>query len=137
MKEVSGGEEKRKFRRIKEKFPIKLQVYSRGRPAAYGKYEAAFLQDISAGGALFNYSKKLEIGTFVELVINMGTLPEPVKCLGKVIRAEPSAQPKTPGEKPPLYNIALRFIETADKKEEELLRKAIEEYYSRQRNNKR
>lgn len=135
MKKASDEQEKRRHRRIKEKFPIKLKVHSRNRPAAYGKDEVVSLQDISAGGALLNYSRKLEIGTFVELDINIGMLSAPVKCLGKVIRVEPSAQPKTP-DQPSRYNIAVRFIETTDKKEEELLNKAIEEYYSREINNK-
>lgn len=124
------GSERRKYRRLRKKIVVRLQVHSKDKAAAGGGHDIISLQDISAGGALLTYNKEIDIGTLVELNMRFATFPESINCLGKVIRVQP-ASPKTSAQIP-LYHIAVRFIETVDKKEQQLLEEIIEEYHSRE-----
>lgn len=126
MEETYGGRENRRYRRIKKKFAIDIHVHSKDKPAAAGGDDMLSLQDISAGGALISYNKEIKIGVLVDLGIKFSET-NIVKCLGRVIRVQPSNRPKASGQ-PQMYDIALKFIESVDKDKELLLYGIIEEY---------
>lgn len=121
------GPERRRFKRMEKEFVIKLRVYPKDKITLAGGHDAVSVQNIGGGGALFSYGKEIEVGRFIDLKIKFSGLHEPIKCLGKVVRIEPSDKSKTP-RRPPLYHIAVRFIETIDRKEEEIINNIVEEY---------
>lgn len=130
--EADSGPGRRKFKRIDKKFEVRLHVYSDKKAAIPGRYDMVSLKNISAGGALFAYNKELKIGALVDLNITSPILSEPVKCLGRVIRVEPASQSRMPGQIP-LYYTAVRFIETMDRKEQEMINNIVEEYLSKEK----
>lgn len=132
MEKADSGAEKRRFKRIEKKFVVTLRVYSDKKTTLAAKYDIVSLKNISAGGALFAYNKELKIGTLVDLNIASPMLAEPVACLGRIIRVEPPSQSMLPGQIP-LYNIAVRFIETMDRKEQGMINNIVEGYLSREK----
>lgn len=129
MAKAYTGPERRRFKRIKKEFVIKLRVYPKGKVILKGEHDEVSVQNIGGGGVFLSYGKEIEIGRFVDLNIKFSGLHEPIRCLGKVVRIEPSNQSKTPGQ-PPLYHIAVRFVQTTDRRAEEIINKVIEQYHS-------
>ena len=124
-----SGQERRRYGRINKKFVIRLQVYPDKKVTVKGGHDIVTVSNISAGGALFSYSKELTKGKFIDLKIKFPEFHEPVNCLGKVIRAEFAGGSKTPGQLP-IYYIAVRFIQTRDKSEEDMINSIVEKYHS-------
>lgn len=123
------GPERRRYRRINRKLVIRLQVYPEKKVMPKGGHDIVSVNNISAGGILFSYGKELDKGKFVDLQINFPELNEPVRCLGKVVRVEPPGESKAGGQMP-LYYIAVRFIQTRDKSEEDMISGVIEKYHA-------
>ena len=134
MEKPNDNRDKRRYRRIKRKFAIEIHINFKDKSAMAGGDDIFYLQDISAGGALFSYNKEIRIGVLVDLSIRFSEY-NTVRCLGRVIRVQPSNQPKVSGQ-PQLYDIALRFIESADKEKEAFLYRIIEEYHAKGANGK-
>ncbi len=82
---------------------------------------------MSAGGALFYYSKYLGLGSLLDLKIDVSTTMPTVKCAGKVTRIE-EPQPLLTQEGQPLnsvFRIATEFTEI-DEQEKELINTTVE-----------
>jgi hypothetical protein len=77
------------------------------------------LKDLSAGGAFFYYSKYVELGSLLDLKIDVSTAMPTVKCAGKVTRIEQSLAHS-------LIRIATVFTEI-DEQEKEMINTAVEE----------
>lgn len=83
------GDERRKYKRVKKPFIVGFQVrpHSPGLDDFSGWDMVATL-DLGAGGILFYYDRKLEVGSYLDLRINFSVARPPIKCVGKVIRIE-------------------------------------------------
>ena len=117
---IFKGPERRKYKRIKVHFIAKFRIKPRksGDMPSGGGWVMVTLENLSAGGILFNYDKKIKVGTVVSLSITFPTLATPINCLGKIIRIEELAYSS-------VFHIAAIFIKI-DKREKEVIRKAAE-----------
>jgi c-di-GMP-binding flagellar brake protein YcgR len=110
---MSKESERRKHKRIKRHFIVKLHIRSEAKPKEEENnmledWEMVTLQDMSAGGALFNYNKKLEENTLVDLKIEFPATKDTVNCVGKVLRVFEAPMK-------PLYRVAVEFVEISEK----------------------
>ncbi|GEM_PF-467398 len=114
------GEERRKFKRIRQQFIIQFQVPSDKSLAGWNMVP---VRNIGAGGLLFNYDKKLQIGTSINLKINFPMAKKPLSGAAKVLRVHPI-------DGTSLYETAAYFTEI-DNSHKELINDAAEKFYSK------
>jgi len=84
------------------------------------------LKDLSAGGALFSCNKNLEIGTLLDLIIDVSKYTPAINCVGGVTRIEQSRPHST-------LHFAIEF-EDIDKQAKELINKVAEEIIEQKAN---
>ncbi len=82
------------------------------------EWDMVALKDLSAGGAFFYYSKYVELGSLLDLKIDVSTAMPTVKCAGKVTRIEQSLAHS-------LIRIATVFTEI-DEQEKEMINTTLE-----------
>ncbi len=87
-----------------------------GKPSA--EWDMVTVKDLSAGGALFYYSKYLELGSLLDLKIDVSTAMPTVNCAGKVTRIEQSLARS-------LIRIATEFTEIGEQ-EREMINTTVE-----------
>ncbi|MHC4182194.1 MAG: PilZ domain-containing protein [Planctomycetota bacterium] len=115
-----NGKEKRKYKRIGKPYMVRLRIkHHEGLKTSSAGWDWVVLKDLSAGGALFDYNKHLEIGTLMDLKIDVSTSAPTINCVGKIIRIEQS-QPHS------ALHFAIEF-EDSDKQAKELINKIAEE----------
>ncbi len=117
---MSNGKEKRKYKRIKKSYMVRLRIkhYEELKTSSAG-WDWVELKDLSAGGVLFSYNKHLEIGTLLDLIIDVSASTPAVNCVGRVTRIEQSQPPST-------LHFAVEF-KNIDEQEKELINKIAEE----------
>ncbi len=104
----ASGRESRLFMRLN--FEATLH-FKRFRPSAVEQEELARFEELSitknlsAGGLLFVANEQFSIGDILQLKIELPDGPEPVECLGKVVRIESG---RSGGG---LYSIAVCFLD--------------------------
>ncbi len=117
---MSNGKEKRKYKRIKKSYMVRLRIkHHEGLETSSARWDWVELKDLSAGGALFSYNKHLEIGTILDLIIDVSAFTPAINCVGRVTRIEQSQPPST-------LHFAVEF-ENIDEQEKELINKIAEE----------
>ena len=89
---MSNGKEKRKYKRTGLPYYMAaLQIkHHEGLKTTSAGWDWVVLKDLSAGGALFSYNKNLEIGTLLDLIIDVSKYTPAINCVGRVIRIEQS-----------------------------------------------
>ncbi len=121
---MPNGKEKRKYKRIKKSYMVRLRIkHHEGLKTSSAGWDWVELKDLSAGGALFSYNKHLEIGTLLDLVIDVSAFTPAINCVGRVTRIEQSQPPST-------LHFAVEF-ENIDEQEKELINKIAEEVIER------
>ncbi|NQT23226.1 MAG: PilZ domain-containing protein [Candidatus Omnitrophica bacterium] len=110
--------ERRKHRRLKRHFIVKFRIKSQTKPhkdkdEASAKWEMVTLQDLSAGGALFNYNEKIDVGTFIDFMIEFPLGEGDIQCVARVLRCNP-----IPAR--PLFGIAVIFAEISEEEAERI-----------------
>lgn len=125
-----SGSEKRRYKRITQHFIIQFRIKEPGeiglKDGLYPGWNMVTSQDLGAGGVLFNFDKKIEVGTILYLKINFPKIEKPIECTGKVIRIEESNYA-------PIFRIAVIFTDIGEK-EKETIEKAAEEFYFKKDN---
>ncbi len=96
---------------------LRVKQYE-GLEISSSEWDMVALKDLSAGGALFYYSKYLGLGSLLDLKIDVSTAMPTVKCAGKVTRIEQSLAHS-------LIRIATVFTEI-DEQEKEMINTAVE-----------
>ena len=95
--------EQRSHKRIYRHFIASFQIRpEESQKANSTKWEVVTLNDLSAGGALFNFDKEIEVGSFLDVVINFILLQHPLECQAKVLRVQKM-------QDSPLYRVAVIF----------------------------
>jgi len=118
------GKERRKYKRVKKPFIIGFQIKEhKGRKKAFEGWDMVAVLDIGAGGALFYYNKKVEVGSLLDLKVNFSPEEDPISCVGEVIRVEDLRAPY-------LFLVALIFSEITKKDRERIIR-VVDECYSK------
>ncbi len=111
--------EKRKRKRIEKPYMARLRIKQYnglGKPSA--EWDVVALKDLSAGGALFYYSKYLGLGSLLDVKIDVSTATPTVRCAGKVTRIE-QTQPHT------IHRIATEFTGIGEQ-EREMINTTVE-----------
>ncbi|MFH1665086.1 MAG: PilZ domain-containing protein [Candidatus Omnitrophota bacterium] len=81
--------ERRKHKRVRKPFMISFQISSgKEEEKEFSGWDMVAVLNMGAGGALFYYTRKLRVGTTLDMKINISTAKDPIRCTGKVIRAE-------------------------------------------------
>ncbi len=96
---------------------LRINQYE-GLEISSAEWDIVALKDLSAGGALFHYSKYLGLGSLLDLKIDVSITTPTIKCAGKVTRIEQS-QPHT------IHRIATEFTEISEQ-EKEMINTTIE-----------
>ncbi len=110
---------KRKYKRIEKPYMARLRVKQyEGLEISSSEWDMVILKDLSAGGALFYYSKYLGLGSLLDLKIDVSTATPTVRCAGKVTRIEQSLAHS-------LIRIATEFTEI-DEHVKEMMNTTIE-----------
>ncbi len=110
---------KRKYKRIEKPYMARLRIKQyEGLERSSAEWDVVALKDLSAGGALFYYNKKLGIGSLLDLKIDVSTAMPTVKCAGKVTRIEQS-QPHS------ILRIVTEFAEI-DEHEKKIINTTVE-----------
>jgi c-di-GMP-binding flagellar brake protein YcgR len=94
------GSDRRKFKRIKKQYSLRLQVKGAG---AFEQWDIVLIRDISRLGISFLYDKALKEGMLLNLRINFGVEGEVIQCAGKIVRSELITGTKS-------YDIGVEFI---------------------------
>lgn len=112
--------ERRKYKRIDRPFIVKFRARS---DEAIEKdsscWDIVAVCDLGSGGALFNYNKKIEIGTIIDLKIGFSVTKPPINCVGKIIRSDELKYHS-------MFRVATKFTEIG-KRERELINKTVED----------
>ncbi len=83
------------------------------------EWDVVALKDLSAGGALFYYSKYLGLGSLLHLKIDVSTVTPTVKCAGKVTRIE-QFKPTS------VFIITIQFIDIGEQEKEAIYTAVVE-----------
>ncbi len=117
---MSDGKEKRKYKRIRKSYMVRLRIkHYEGLKTSSAGWDWVELKDLSAGGALFSYNKHLEMGTLLDLIIDVSAFTLAINCVGRVTRIEQSQPPST-------LHFAIEF-EDIGEQEKKLINKIAEE----------
>ena len=118
---MSNGKEKRKYKRTgKPYYVVRLRIkHHKGVTTSSAGWDWVVLKDLSVGGALFSYNKHLEIGTLLDLKIDVSAFTPAINCIGRVTRIEQSQLYST-------IHVAIEF-EDIDEQAKELINKIAEE----------
>ena len=119
---MSNGKERRKYKRTKKPYTIRFRVKQfEGDETIPTGWDMVAVKDLSAGGAFFicTCNKSLEVGSLLDLKIDVSTAIPTINCVGKVIRSDKLLSPS-------VFCIAIEFTEI-DEKEKEMINTTIEE----------
>ncbi len=98
---------------------LRIKQYE-GLEISSAEWDIVVLKDLSAGGALFYYSKYLGLASLLDLKIDVSIASPTIKCAGKVTRIEQS-QPHT------IYRMATEFTEIGEQ-EKEMINTTVKEF---------
>ena len=118
-----NGSERRAYKRIRKHFIAKFQSRLHDAQKTSADWNMVTICDLGAGGTLFNYNKRLEIGLLLNLEIKFPPSEKPVRSVVKILRIEEPS-------KASILHIATVFVEI-DKEQKEIINKAAEGFYSR------
>jgi hypothetical protein len=117
---VRQGLEKRKHRRIYKTILARFRTYPKGLEYKPSHWDIVSLNDLSAGGLLFRYNKKIRVGTYLNFLIPFPGSQEPISCLAKVLRLK---------SRELLYDVAASFTDIDDENTGRINKNAEDLYY--------
>jgi hypothetical protein len=119
---VYTGPERRQYKRIRKSFMARFCLRHE-ESEAQPNWHMVTLQNLGAGGALFNYNLPLKIGALVDFKINFPAARQPLDCQAKISRVEDTGRPA-------IYNLAANFVEIPSLAKE-LINQSAEEFFTR------
>ncbi len=112
-------QEKRKYKRREKPYMARLRVKQyEGLEISSAEWDIVALKDLSAGGALFDYSKYLGLGSLLDFKIDISKSTPTINCVGKIIRNDKLQHIS-------VFCNAIKFIDIGEQ-EKKLINKAIE-----------
>ncbi len=116
-----NDQKRRKYKRIEKPYMARLKVKQyEGLKISTSEWGIVALKDLSAGGVLFNYNKNLEIGSLLDLKIDVSIATPTIKCAGRVTRIE-HTQPHS------ILRIATEFTEISEQEKEMINTTVVDE----------
>jgi hypothetical protein len=113
-----NGPERRKYKRVGKQYMARFQIRSDAQETGSVDWDSVILKNVSVGGALFFYTKDLEIGTLLDLKIYMPKAILIINCVGEITRID-IPRPTS------MFRTAIKFIDIGER-EKELINKSIE-----------
>ncbi len=118
--ETFDGAEKRRYPRIVRSFMIRFRINQcEGYTMVLSDWDMVAINDLSALGVNFNYSKNLGIGSTLEFKLDISRSMQTISCTGKVVRIRRNTNH-------PTYSIAIEFA-NIDKQGMEMINKTAED----------
>ncbi len=113
------GQERRKYKRMEKPYMARLRIKQyEGLEIFSAEWDIVALEDLSAGGALFYYSKYLGLASLLDLKIYLPKSTSTINCVGKVTRID---QFKLTS----VFTIAIKFIDIGEQ-EKEIINTTVE-----------
>ena len=112
------GPERRRYKRIKKQYTVS---FSESGQDAKPLWDMVVVRNISAGGVLFNFDRKIEKGSMLNFKINMAYGKKPIQCQGEVIRVKDLGGGAT-------YEIAVNYTDI-DPKQSQFIDESAEKFY--------
>ncbi len=113
--------ERRKYRRKEKPYMAILKVKQyEGLEISSAEWDIVALKDLSAGGALFYYSKYSGLGSHLDLKIYLPKSTSAINCVGQITRIEQF-------ERTSVFTIAIKFIDIGEQ-EKEKINTTVEEF---------
>jgi hypothetical protein len=81
-------ENRRRYKRITKSFMTWLRFRQAKAPVYPRGWDIVTTHDLGAGGILFNYDQRIEIGARIEFRIVLPSAQRQLKCIGEVVRNE-------------------------------------------------
>jgi len=78
------GDERRKYKRVKELPVVKIHVRPHEEPSS--DWHLAAVLNMGAGGALFYYNQKVKSGTKLDIRIDISSSKKSINCVAEVVR---------------------------------------------------
>ncbi|MBF0493518.1 MAG: PilZ domain-containing protein [Candidatus Omnitrophica bacterium] len=116
-----NGQERRKYQRVKKPVMVKFRMNPKHpdtQPSS--TWDMVAVLDIGAGGLLFYYNKPVEVGTILDIKIDLADGSSDTTYFGKVIRAEKVIVPH-------MFLVAVNFSDL-DAKARDKIAHALEKY---------
>jgi type II secretory ATPase GspE/PulE/Tfp pilus assembly ATPase PilB-like protein len=104
-----SGFGKRAWGRLSSKINLRFKAFKSQEELlkrGFKPEQLSVTRDISAGGLLFISNESLEIGSILELKIELPNDEEPIECLARVVRIDETDQANA-------YNVAICFLDIA------------------------
>jgi len=115
---MDNYQKRRKHKRIEKPYMARFRIKQyEGLKLSSTKWDMVTLKDLSAGGALFCYSKYLGPNSLLELKIDVSTVTPTINCVGKILRSD-KIQPAS------VFSIATEFTEI-DEQEKEIINTTV------------
>ncbi len=113
--------ERRKYKRKEKPYMARLRIKQyEGLEISSAEWDIVALKDLSAGGALFYYSKYLGLASLLDLKIYLPKSTSTINCVGKITRIE-QFKPTS------VFTIAIKFIDIGEQ-EKEMINTIVEEF---------
>ena len=112
------GPERRRYKRIKKQYTVSFSKSGQG---AKPSWDMVVVRNISAGGVLFNFDRKIEEGSKLNFKFSMAYGKKPIQCQGEVIRVKDLGDGS-------MYEIAVNYIDI-DPKQSQFINKSAEKFY--------
>lgn len=117
---MNNNQEKREYKRIDKPFIMNVRVKpEEAKEAAYEDWDLVDVKNLGAGGVYFYYNKDLEVGSVVDLKIDLSEFTSPITCAGKAIRIKKH-------QRSSIYDVVIEFTEI-DGQVKDAINKAVEE----------
>ncbi len=111
---MSNGQERRKYRRMEKSFMARFRVKQfEGVDKPLTIWEPVTLENISAGGTLFDYKVDLGLASLLNLKIYISTSLPVIDSVGKIIRID---EPKTDT----MFRTAIEFEEIDEREKKKI-----------------
>ena len=115
------GSEKRKYKRIKQRFVVRIRKKIGRRKEDNTGWSVVTAENLGANGVLLNHNVKPKIGSILEMEINFPMVPDPINCVAMVNRVEEK-------EYSPIVSFAAVFTQI-DKKAQDLIESMAEKFF--------
>ena len=126
--EYQGSERRRYKRMMKCNFTIRFRICCKDSDFIEPEWNIVIMKNLSACGICFHYTKRIELGTVVEFIIELPKVEHSIHCLGEVCRVDELTCRVSPPGQTHLYGIAVRLTEIETDKQE-AINKFVEDSY--------
>jgi hypothetical protein len=114
------GQERRRYKRIEKLYKARVRVKQHGdHESGPTDWDLVAVKDLGAAGLFFYYKKDLQIGSLLDLQIDVSAATPTINCVGKIKRIEEPIPPS-------IFGIATEFT-GIEEQQKEMINTTVEE----------